>query len=652
MANPTFKQHNLIKNDQGHYCSICEKQWKGKPRKLCPGAKLVDKTDDLACRNEPQDYFISKNIKLLDLVCCYKKDKEYIYLYDPDGSSEPYFGDLPEILDPWFNIDHQASIPDCEHLYYKNIDGLRSLNLKKGDKTTPVACYWRSESRKFVNLYNPYDCIILDANLPTRFNSENDLRRQFPPVIREEFLKFWNLAIPNKSLAVGVVWQQKDSGFELSYYYLPDDCEILDHSLPQVFSSQNDLFQEYPNAIAENYLSMCNLKRPESKLSIGVVWEYKWRYYFQKSDCEILDISLPTVYQYYSQLFDKFGEVFTPEELIKINLKPKEKAIAVGAIWSGLRDRFELYYRKADCEINDPTLPEIYPYPPLNLFTEKELKRFNKVPSDTPQGAFYDAYSNNHEHWFEYLYDPCQCQDQIEFDAPIYVLITQLPSRQLDNGQGHASIPACFPEIPDYLQSAFIWSAKEPLVEVKENAQARGYFWHESKFLELYSREDLQYHDRDILLSKAKLKQIYHLPKSFFKKLGKPDQLAENPINERYAPVKQYWRSRVEQFLKDNAYAYAQHLSRYNYYLEIFIANKEAMAAGRARKKAQKEALGKDGSRIMKKFNWNAKSEEVIEQTINCLQCKCSIMASQGFLCTVHSYGLSPDQFPCPDFTP
>ena len=574
-----MEAHNLIRRSQQYYCQICKQTWKGKPRKTCPGATLVSHNSDLAIANKPEDYLIKKNLRLVDLVCCYKKDKKYYYLYNPEGATVPYYPELP----PAIEYPNYSQIQDFynpsydEELCLKNETGLKSLNLKPNGK--PVRCWW--DGSDYQMLYNPLDGILLDD------------------------------------------------------------------SLPKIFRGIAELRQVHQRAIAQTSFNSLNLTAKRQN-AVGVIWENRnWNYYYQFKDTFKSDPNLPPVYRSYENLTEAYPQAIHEKNLAKLNLIPNETA-AVGVVWHSFGKLFEFYYLPAKCQIANPSLPQIFETLPLNLLKQSELKILNlkpKIETD-PTGVYW----SNYDEKFIPLYDPNRCErDRIDLPG-VYLRDGFIPRRRLTNGtSAKVNLPVEFELVPSHLKTAYIWSQKNPLLQVHPETPPRGCVWRNG-WEYLYAEEDLILHDRDVYISKTKLKQIYHLPKTLIDKMGKPDYYALNPINDSYPTVHQYSRYRVEQFLKDNAEAYAKHLAQYDRYLAIFNANKDKIAAGRKKAKAIKQ-MGTKGKVLVQQFKWNPKDPGIYEQCVKCLTCASSKVSNSGFLCAIHPLGLDLESFPCPDWS-
>ena len=572
-----LRTHQLIKKTIDgklkNYCTLCQQNWQGKPRKPCPGAKLVKYSYELESKYKPEDWVKRDNLRLTDVVCCYEKDKEYVYLYAPDGATELWYPDLPTILDDLSYAQKlEFSLPGFDNqLCLKNEIGLKSLNLKPTG--SPVCCYWASYmwgEGDFELLYNPLDCQILDPALPPRFERPQSLTAKYPQAVVEYKLPSMNLQPKQNATAIGVVWNSKN----WNYYYLPEDCELINPDLPPIYQYRSDVTRKHPDAVLAS-------------------------------------------------------------NLVRYNLKPKSDATAVGVIWNN--KGWDYYYLSEDCKVSNPNLPPVYSKIPQGLYLARELKLFNRQPGKaTPRGVIWNFTHNR----FDYLYSPSECESANSNLPQIY-----LRSRQL-----RGECPAGFELVPDGLKSAYIWSQINPLQQVRQGAAAKGCYWDGDIYVNVYGREDLELHDRDIYLSKTKLKQIFHLPPSLIKQLGKPDRYDENPVNAYYPPVHQYKRSRVERFLADNAEIYAKHLARYDRYLAIFNANKEKLAAGKARSEKIKREIGRKGQKLLAQFDWNVKSDVAIAQCKKCLTCASSYASPEGFLCAINPYGFDLAAAPCHDW--
>lgn len=393
-------QHDLAKQSKGYYCSLCEQTWKGKPRKACPGTKLVKYNSVLASKSKPEDYLLRQNLRLLDVVCCYFKDKQYHYLYDRLGATEPFYPNLPPAIEyPNYKQiqDFYNSSFDAE-LCLKNETGLKSLNLKPNGK--PVRVWWNGDDYQM--LYDPAEATVLDRELPKIYQSEALIKEDYGSAIADYDFAPLNLkaednledagdedtSSPRVVRAVGVVWRNRN----WTYYYLPKDTEVADPNLPPIYKSYKKLQSVYPNSVAE-------LKLEER------------------------------------------------------NLLPRESAV-VGVVWNEFHKLFEYYYQPGLCQVADPSLPQIYRNPPTNLLLDSELKIFNRTP--TPKaiaGAKWDSYDRH----FVFLYDPNRCLDLHADKLPVYARDSFIPRRRDENGDLiKVDLPHGVAPIPDRLKTAYI----------------------------------------------------------------------------------------------------------------------------------------------------------------------------------------------------
>lgn len=134
--------------------------------------------------------------------------------------------------------------------------------------------------------------------------------------------------------------------------------------------------------------------------------------------------------------------------------------------------------------------------------------------------------------------------------------------------------------------------------------------------LPLYDPKDCEFTSRDEYLTKTQVMRVYELSKGWMKRLGEPDDYADNPYS-KYTPIQLFSRKRIEAFLAENAEDYSNWLDRRDKYIAIFEQNKD-------------------------KINAKRKQEKL------CLKCASGCATSEGFLCAIHPLGLNI--FPCPDW--
>lgn len=689
-------------------CINCQQSWKGKPRSSCPGVRIVDKKSpdfDKLNRDYLRGdcvYFTSRNLRPLKPICCFKNAKDnYTYYYDSEGETELIDTKLPPVLeftsDYFRYIDHREAV-SC----LKNVTGLKKLNLQPGDVES-IAVYY-DYNKGFISLYNPLDCAVAYKNFP-RNRICGDRYHDFDPdktdLLDKDKLRQFNLK-PRKNITPYlakwnncVSYSQQNADWE--FFWDIKQCEIDDLSLPPVY-------QKIPKGWwKESELHELNKKIGSDSKPRGCIWKLeRFVYLYDPEDCVIIDSILPPVLSYsyfYSQKYDSRSTPCCLKDEIglkKLNLKPGDaEPVAVYCKASAIsfdRDNFTPLYNPLDCAVHIPDLPpiieNIHDIPP-DLLTEKEQKELNLKPRAGMKALYVVWYQDWRHYW-----DIKQCEID---DLSLPVVVQEKPDylyekeelrflnrKIIEDTKATACIwrykefihlydpedcelinknlPPCHEKkrIPKGLKSEWGWKQAEPLFELKEEAVATGCFITQAKDFKtyktviktvlLYERNQLKIHDKEVFLSKTKLKQNYHLSPKFFELLGKPDKLEENPINEHYAPVQLYSRKRIEKFLSDNAEAYIKHLSKYQKYLAIFEKNKDKLLSPESRKKAQAtKKVKKKIPNVVRQHGWDKNNKKMIKQSIQCLKCACGVVLNGGFLCAINPY-LDLQQIPCQDW--
>lgn len=695
-------KHLLKFLESGTQCTLCFQTWKTKPRKdNCPGVPIIDKKHpdyhELAWKYWEIDSLKLWNLRPITKVCCIEEDKEYIYFYDKEGATEKIDPSLPPVLDSSCCDCHDESW-NSEHCL-KSETGLLKLNLIPGE-AEPVAVYYSGGNPKFEPLYNPLDCKIAIKNFPPpnrrNINSWDKINRKKSDLLDEEKLKEFNLKPRANMVACWAEWNSRQYNWDLLWDI--KQCEIDDVNLPPVY-------QDIPDGLRrEDNLFKINKKATNNVKPKGCIWEYdRFILLYDPDDCELIDPNLPPIVKWScgysdsvcnkycpSYLKDKKGltllnltpknikpvavyhdntnfvELYNPldcqvldpnlppiknnredvppdligdRELVKWNLKPRKNMKACCVCWKP-QGGWEYFWDIKQCEIDDATLPPVVEKKPDHLYEQKDLAALNRWVG---KNSIASACLN---HWgtgkFILLYDPKDC----ELSNP--------------------NLPPCYPQdaIPDDLKSEWGWQQAEPLFELKEDAIASGCFLKKTqqflingngtvvrKPVLLYDRTQLKIHNREVFLSRTKLKQNYHLSPKLLELLGKPNKLKANPINKHYAPVQLYSRKRVEKFLADHAEIYLNHLAKRQTYLAIFEKNRDKLLSPESRKKAQEtKKLKQKVPIVLKQYNWDENNKKVTLQSLQCLRCAYGVAGGGGFLCSVNPLGLDVDQLPCKDW--
>lgn len=705
-------QHKLIfQQKEKTFCLLCQQTWKTKPKKECPGVPVQKNTlqniEELSQKFWLIDSLVEKNLRPLNKVCCVKQGKNYLYFYDKKGKTEKINSLLPPVVKA-LRCDETWEWETDSHCLKSEI-GLKKLNLLPG-KAQPVAVYYCYSKKNFIPLYNPLDCEIYYFNLPplidyydlkytdlldyqtlAKFNlkprantfplyrrwnnSLNDWdfywdikqtelnNKLLPPVFEtvtenyslESQLFEFNRKYSKLAVPVGCIWHQhcNNNIFGFEYFYDPNDCDIKDTSLPPVlpFNYHYSSSKEPLNFISflKNEIGLKKLNlQPEQARPVAVYYnKYHNHFYltarefiplYNPLDCEAYLPNLPfekyfSHYQIPQILNNNYHQFFSNKEIFQLNLKPREGSIPCLAIWndnSQVQD-WELFYVLLQLEILDKSLPPVVKKQPPNLFKTNDFKLVllnRKVTQSTPVTAcIFENYTNT----FTSLYKSEDCE--------------------LINPQ----LPICYlkEEIPQHLKSEWAWRQSEPLYQLKPNAEPKGCFLLNTRgnVVALYDRSSLELHNRDVYLSKTKLKQNYYLSPKLLKLLGSPDKIEPLEIKGFAVEAHLYKRSRIEKFLADRAALYADHLAKREIYLAIFEQNKDKLLSPLARAKAKRtKKYKKKAPVVTQQFDWDIHQKKVLAQSIKCLQCASAIASPDGFLCVIHPYGFDPDKIPCSDW--
>jgi hypothetical protein len=294
----------------------------------------------------------------------------------------------------------------------------------------------------------------------------------------------------------------------------------------------------------------------------------------------------------------------TIERLASQNLKPS--APPAGCYKKGKGKELHWLYNPDQVEIKDPALPRIYTWSnrPKTLQTPRQLYRYNRKPG-TPQGCIW-----NEGDWV-FLYDWKECPVD-SLDLPPYQefgaesrLKTKAQLRKENLAPKSDAQPAAFYRV---------WDAESE-------------WW---VTVLLYDPAQCEWSAPDNFITASTLRSRYLLSTSWLNRIGKPDIIAENPHHPRWKPMQLYSRQRVEGWLADHSEEYADWLEKRDRYVEIFEANREAIAVGHQQYLERQQAQR--------------------NQQRQCLRCASGIAMNQGFLCVVYPLGLSPEQIPCVDF--
>ena len=496
-----MQEHKLETRDGKNYCVACQQTWKGKPRSLCPGVRIIEHKSpdfnklDINYLKENSSYFITKNLRPLTKVCCLKIGKDdYIYYYDPKGKTEKIDPDLPPVLE--FSYYYSSHYEDTARddptgrLYQsclKDETGLKKLNLKPGS-VKPVAvyhCYSNSTKGNFVFLYNPLDCIIAYKNFPKYQINRiyNIYCDDFDPdktdLLDENKLLEFNLKPRQNTSPVLAVWNNTVSCYkkypDWNFYWDIKQCEIDDLSLPPVM-------QKVPEELyREASLHQLNRQISLNSKPKGCIWENgKFIYLYDPAYCKIIDSNLPPILPYsyfYNQNYERKSTLSclkSKEGLKTLNLKPgSAEPVAVYFNSNSSyyhRDNFTPLYNPLDCEIYIQNLPPIIDdidnIPP-DLLSPRKLKELNLKPRKDMIGVC-SFFGND----WRFYWDIKQCE--------------------IDD----LTLPVVLPEKPDYLyQESELYFLNR---KISTNTKAAACVWKWEKFVYLYFPEDCELINPDL----------------------------------------------------------------------------------------------------------------------------------------------------------
>lgn len=336
-------------------------------------------------------------------------------------------------------------------------------------------------------------------------------------------------------------------------------------------------------------LQTLNLKPGEAK-PVWCYWDYikcKLLKLYRIKDCQVADPKLPPILKSISQTI--YSEI---ELKNRFNLRPADSDLAVGCQWDYSYRKFVLYYRARDCVVDNPNLPQVY------VKKEDLPFRYNR------QGQLVTAAKPKQVKFFKYGTN---------------------------------------------LKSSWLWRQIHPLYEVKLDAKPRGCF-NPSDPIYLYSFADLELHNREIYLSKRKLKEYYHLPPSLLNKLGKPDRYQDVKIQDLWVKSHQYSRARIEYFISQNLEAYFKHLQRYYYPFPLLDPTLQELGKKVIRIWEIKDQLSRGEAIASLRIEDGVELDTIVEQCKKCLSCASSNASSQGFICAIHPLNLTKSLIPCPDW--
>lgn len=549
----------------------------------------------------------------------------------------------------------------------------------------PVAVYWNIDRKEFVEVYNPLDCKAYYDNFPSTIY---DCTPSDEKIANLTGLRQRNLHPRKDALAVGAMWSWQQGIGYWDLFWHESDCELSNPNLPSVYQQHF-----IPDGwVRDRDLYQYNLFAKDAK-PLGAVWTGRdFDLLYDPKDCHLLDSSLPPVvndlwynerdssYIGASKLRNEIGlkkdnlkpgkakpkavyyagecalkflhqikEIFvclydpkdceeyiknpppiapdnwwqqenllTKSSLRKRNLKPKPEVKAAYRYWT-LDNEWDFLYRESDCQIDDKDLPPVVNEKPLGFYYREELKRLNRVATIFTLAAAC-IWQEGNEGLIKYV------PPQVSGFIPLY--------RVEDSEILDSSLLPCYPQenLPSHLNSKWAWKQKEPLFVLKETAIATGCFQtiEKGEIVLLYDRSQLRLHNREINISKTKLKQIYRFDSEWLEKLGKPDRLQENPVNLRFKPMQVYSRNRVETFLAENAAEYVEYLEKKRKLPQVFDHLNSAI-----------ELVGEIEDLV-------ATRTIAVGQYQKCLSCACGAVIPNGFLCTVHYQELK--QIPCLDY--
>lgn len=297
-----MSKHQLQKHDNGWQCEVCRQQWKGKPRRECPGVVVygVKTFVGVPVHLKTEQQLAAQNLKPIGkpLGCVLERDQP-TWLYEQVETEQLY---------PYPIIEGVGEL--------KRVCDLQARNLS-AEGVEPRAMMWFSGT--WVFLYQLEDCSIADPNLPPIY----------PWGDRPENLKTakqlarFNLA-PGSAKPRGCSWGSWENRWIWLYDPNDEGFQILDSSLPRCFRYENEVPPEFKSL---GQLPLFNLKLKDPAVvpkACYRIWsqytkhEGEWRevYLYHRDDCEIDDPALPLCYEK-----DNYPtELKTDKELKDLNL--------------------------------------------------------------------------------------------------------------------------------------------------------------------------------------------------------------------------------------------------------------------------------------------------------------------------------------------
>lgn len=353
------------------------------------------------------------------------------------------------------------------------------------------------------------------------------------------------------------------------------------------------------NLLLEADFKYHNFKKPDGVKPVGCVyhqsqgafiWLYDRAHLHQVSE-------LPTIYTWNTRPPD----LMTAQKLGKFNLKPGEDTKPHGCVWHGTQEKWIFLYRKEECVIDDPSLPQCYEYAdkPEELKTRKQVEKMGLRPKENtkPRGCFMVFEDGE---WLPILlYHPDDCEWDVDQDK--FITKTSLKQTYL-------------------LSDRWIARLGEPDATV-ENPHHRK--WSE---MCLYSRKRVE----NFLANNAH---------EYAKWLSDRDRHVAHFFLHHEAIRAGQQRSiieRREQRQREIEAARAQRQAELNQHIE---AQRLQLQYGQS-------------ATIAKQWNMDISDAAIHQQLINCLRCSFSEIFGGGFLCTAHPLGLQDYEIPCPDYEP
>lgn len=278
-----MSDHQLQKSKGGWHCLVCNQQWKGKPRRECPGVIVygiknfgevpsgLKSLIDLAAKNlkpkgNPAGCVLDGDrihwlFSLEDTEQLYPypilRQKGELKTYDelqalnrscngviPQGMMREYTSELWKFF--YRLEDCPIANPDLPPIYpwsdrpdnLKTANQLKRFNLKPGT-TKPRGCSWDRWKDKWSWLYDPMDegFEILDPTLPYCYHYESEVPPEFKSKAQLPLfnLKLLPSAIPKACYRIWQQYSKHEGNWETIYLYHRDDCEIDDPSLPPCY---------------------------------------------------------------------------------------------------------------------------------------------------------------------------------------------------------------------------------------------------------------------------------------------------------------------------------------------------------------------------------------------------------------------------------